>query len=150
MAGVNDVDEPDVLDLAGPKPSDGVGLCLSGGGYRAMLFHLGTLRRLNETGWLRRLTHVSSVSGGSITAARLGMVWDKLEFGAGGVAANFGALVERAGGHPGTEVSGPAQLGCQMASLTRSNDSPAAKETRSACMNLATDRMRQPRSRRNR
>jgi predicted acylesterase/phospholipase RssA len=47
---------------------DGVGLCLSGGGYRAMLFHVGALWRLNEIGWLRRLFFVSSVSGGSITA----------------------------------------------------------------------------------
>lgn len=31
------------------------GLCLSGGGYRAMLLHLGVLWRLNEAGYLRRL-----------------------------------------------------------------------------------------------
>ena len=30
----------------GPKP--GIALCLSGGGYRAMLFHVGSLWRLNE------------------------------------------------------------------------------------------------------
>jgi NTE family protein len=51
----------------------GVGLCLSGGGYRATLFHLGALRRLNELGILSRsdFRTVSSVSGGSITAAWL-------------------------------------------------------------------------------
>ena len=27
---------------------DGVGLCLSGGGYRAMLFHVGAVWRLHE------------------------------------------------------------------------------------------------------
>ena len=27
---------------------DEIGLCLSGGGYRAMLFHVGVLWRLNE------------------------------------------------------------------------------------------------------
>ena len=43
-------------------------LCLSGGGYRAMLFHVGALWRLNELGLLPRLDRVSSVSGGSITA----------------------------------------------------------------------------------
>jgi len=52
-----------------------VGLSLSGGGYRATLFHLGALRRLNEFGILQKLTTVSSVSGGSILngflAARL-------------------------------------------------------------------------------
>lgn len=43
-----------------------VGLSFSGGGYRATLFHLGALRRLNEFGILPKLTTVSSVSGGSI------------------------------------------------------------------------------------
>jgi NTE family protein len=43
-----------------------VGLSLSGGGFRAALFHLGAIRRLNEFGILPKLTTVSSVSGGSI------------------------------------------------------------------------------------
>ena len=47
-------------------PGQGIALCLSGGGYRAMLFHLGTLWRLNELGYLPKLDRVSSVSGGSI------------------------------------------------------------------------------------
>jgi NTE family protein len=51
------------------KPSDSLALCLSGGGYRAMVFHLGALIRLNELGLLPRLKRVSSVSGGSITSA---------------------------------------------------------------------------------
>lgn len=50
---------------------DGIGLCLSGGGYRATLFHLGALRRLNELGILAQVKTISSVSGGSITAAHL-------------------------------------------------------------------------------
>jgi NTE family protein len=49
----------------------GMGLCLSGGGFRATLFHLGALRRLNELGVIAKLETVSSVSGGSITAAAL-------------------------------------------------------------------------------
>lgn len=49
----------------------GLGLCLSGGGFRASLFHLGVLRRLAEVGLLHQVTDVSSVSGGSITAAQL-------------------------------------------------------------------------------
>lgn len=53
----------------------GIGLCLSGGGYRAMLFHVGGMLRLNEAGVLRHVRRVSSVSGGSITAAVLGMNW---------------------------------------------------------------------------
>jgi NTE family protein len=63
-------------------------LTLSGGGYRAMLFHVGALWKLNEIGELCRLTHVSSVSGGSIVAGVLAMNWPRLEF-AKGVATNF-------------------------------------------------------------
>jgi len=48
------------------KIPNSVGLSLSGGGFRATLFHLGAVRRLNEFGILPRLTTVSSVSGGSI------------------------------------------------------------------------------------
>jgi NTE family protein len=72
-----------------PPPGDGVALCLSGGGYRAMLFHLGALWRLNELGRLPRLTRVSSVSGGSITAAVLGLKWSRLAFDGDGVAGNL-------------------------------------------------------------
>lgn len=49
----------------------GHALCLSGGGYRAALFHLGALRRMNECGLLGHLDMISSVSGGSILAAHL-------------------------------------------------------------------------------
>ena len=57
-----------------PEPKvrrDGIGLCLSGGGYRAALFHLGALRRLNEFGILAKLRTISSVSGGSIISAHI-------------------------------------------------------------------------------
>jgi NTE family protein len=66
-----------------------VGLCLSGGGYRAMLFHLGALWRLNQLGYLAKLDRVSSVSGGSITAAALARRWGELSFDADQVATNF-------------------------------------------------------------
>jgi NTE family protein len=49
----------------------GIALCLSGGGYRAALFHLGALRRLNELGILPKLDMLASVSGGSILAGHL-------------------------------------------------------------------------------
>ncbi|MFD9891570.1 patatin-like phospholipase family protein [Amycolatopsis sp. NPDC059027] len=68
----------------------GVGLALSGGGYRAMLFHTGALWRLNELGWLPRITTVSSVSGGSIAAGVLAHAWHKLRF-ADGIAENLDA-----------------------------------------------------------
>jgi len=61
-------------------PREGIALCLSGGGYRAMLFHLGTLWRLNELKMLPKLDRVSSVSGGSITAAVLGLAWDDAQW----------------------------------------------------------------------
>lgn len=67
----------------------GSGLALSGGGYRAGLFHLGSLWRLNELGWLRTLDDITSVSGGSITAAWLGLRWHALTFGSNNVATNF-------------------------------------------------------------
>ena len=44
-------------------------LWLSGGGYRAALFHLGALTRLNELGLLGQIDTVAAVSGGSIFAA---------------------------------------------------------------------------------
>jgi NTE family protein len=69
-------------------PHQGIALCLSGGGYRAMLFHLGALWRLNELGYLPKLARISSVSGGSITAGVLGHRWAKLAF-VNDVAAQF-------------------------------------------------------------
>lgn len=89
---------PVVEDDTGPAEErrlvDGVALCLSGGGYRAMLFHLGGLIRLNEIGRLETIDRVSSVSGGSITAARLGLAWSALEF-TSGTAGNLDELVIR-------------------------------------------------------
>ena len=61
---------------SGPAP--GIGLSLSGGGYRAMLFHLGALIRLFELGLLKRFDRISSVSGGSITSAKLGLEWARV------------------------------------------------------------------------
>jgi len=75
------------------EPRPGIGLCLSGGGYRAMLFHLGALWRLNEFGLLRKLVRISSVSGGSITAGVLGLRWKALTFDATDVATNLESLV---------------------------------------------------------
>jgi len=72
---------------SGPEP--GAAICLSGGGYRAMLFHVGALWRLNEAAYLPKLERVSSVSGGSITAGVLGLAWPKLGFDGSGVAQRF-------------------------------------------------------------
>jgi NTE family protein len=61
------------------REREGIALCLSGGGFRAALFHAGSLRRLNELGILSRVRTVSSVSGGSIASGLLGTVWPRLE-----------------------------------------------------------------------
>ena len=58
-----------VADPTEDKTEVGIALCLSGGGYRAMIFHLGALMRLNELGFLTRLSRISSVSGKSLTDA---------------------------------------------------------------------------------
>jgi NTE family protein len=49
----------------------GIALSLSGGGFRASLFHLGAVRRLHELGVLQQLNAISTVSGGSILAGQL-------------------------------------------------------------------------------
>jgi predicted acylesterase/phospholipase RssA len=54
-----------------------LGLALSGGGFRAVLYHLGLVRFLRDAGILPRVTHISSVSGGSIIAAHLVLNWDR-------------------------------------------------------------------------
>lgn len=46
-----------------------LGLSLSGGGYRAAAFHLGTLKKLNQLGVLTKVDVLSTISGGSITGA---------------------------------------------------------------------------------
>ena len=71
-----------------------VGLALSGGGFRATLFGLGTLTRLNEAGVLGRLDLVTSVSGGAILAGILAQRWKDLDFN-GGRAGNFEQTVAR-------------------------------------------------------
>jgi len=70
-----------------------MGLCLSGGGYRAMLFHLGAIWRLNELGLLRKLARISSVSGGSITAGILGLKWKSLTFDGANTATNLEPVI---------------------------------------------------------
>jgi NTE family protein len=75
-----DLVEP-VSPLADKKrggPAPGIGLSVSGGGYRAMLFHLGAFLRLYELGLLQRLDRISSVSGGSITSAKIALEWPRL------------------------------------------------------------------------
>jgi len=80
---------PTPVDEVGGAPKPGLGICLSGGGYRAMVFHLGALWRLYEAGLLGTARRISSVSGGSITAGVLGLNWKKLSFKPGTVQSEF-------------------------------------------------------------
>lgn len=57
-------DEPPPLSIRGK-----VGLGLSGGGFRASLYHIGTLAKLAELDVLRHVEAISCVSGGSIIGA---------------------------------------------------------------------------------
>src|SRR5260370_3984551 len=66
---------PYSADFVPETTKSGLALCLSGGGFRAALFHLGSLRRLNQVGLLSTATTITSVSGGSITSALLAKWW---------------------------------------------------------------------------
>lgn len=70
-------------------------LCLSGGGFRATLFHLGALNRLNELGVLSRLSTITSVSGGSILNGLLACRWSQLKREPSGIFSNFEDAVAR-------------------------------------------------------
>jgi hypothetical protein len=75
-----------------PLESGGTALCFSGGGYRATLFHAGVAARLNRAGFLQRAQRIAGVSGGSLTAAVIGLNWSHLRF-KDGVATNFDEVV---------------------------------------------------------
>lgn len=61
------------------RDSRSIDLALSGGGIRAMAFHMGVLRRLAEKGEMEKVRRVSSVSGGSLITGMIvteaGMSW---------------------------------------------------------------------------
>jgi predicted acylesterase/phospholipase RssA len=74
----SELENPDVsyisfaepVALADPVRARGdVGIALSGGGSRAIAFHLGCLRALHDRGILQRTRVISSVSGGSLINA---------------------------------------------------------------------------------
>ncbi len=67
-------------------------LSLSGGGYRATLFALGSLWRLNELGLLKKFNRITAVSGGSIALGYLALYWNKLIFN-DDVAKNFKEVI---------------------------------------------------------
>lgn len=70
--------EPALAALAadlGLEDARCLALAFSGGGFRATLFHLGVVRFLADIGKLQDVTHICSVSGGSILAAHLVHNW---------------------------------------------------------------------------
>jgi NTE family protein len=76
-----------------------------------MLFHLGALWRLNELGQLPKLDRISSVSGGSILAAALGLAWPSLDFDGDGVGRSFeAAVVEPVRKFAGRTIDAPSIL----------------------------------------
>ncbi|MET4235518.1 patatin-like phospholipase family protein [Bradyrhizobium barranii subsp. apii] len=81
-------------DEAPNSPGREIALCLSGGGYRAMLFDLGAVWRLNDLGYLSRLGRVSGVAGGAVVAGVLGMHWNELSF-VDGIAVNFSDVIAK-------------------------------------------------------
>lgn len=52
-----------------------IGLALSGGGFRATIFHLGVIQYLFDKNLLEQVAIITSVSGGSITGAHLVARW---------------------------------------------------------------------------
>ena len=70
------------------QENDGIGLALSGGGFRATLFHLGAVQRLNELSILENIERISAVSGGTFLSGLMAAKWKELTF-RGGVAENF-------------------------------------------------------------
>ncbi|WP_299885916.1 patatin-like phospholipase family protein [uncultured Lacinutrix sp.] len=61
------------------KNNKKIGLSLSGGGYRATIYHLGTLRKLRELNVLDAVDVISTNSGGSITGATYGIHLDDFD-----------------------------------------------------------------------
>src|SRR5580698_5045630 len=98
------------IDQPPGQTEEGIALAMSGGGYRAMVFHVGALIRLNELALLRKIKRISSVSGGSITAGVLGTSWEDLKF-TGDVASNFEIVVDRVRKMADTSVDAGAIIG---------------------------------------
>jgi len=56
-------------DISPKNDCHKIGLALSGGGFRASIFHIGTMAALAEAGILHKFNMISTVSGGSIIGA---------------------------------------------------------------------------------
>lgn len=65
------------MNPAEPTPARRIALCLSGGGFRATLFHLGVIRYLQSAKLLVDVKDIVAVSGGSVLAADLALNWSQ-------------------------------------------------------------------------
>jgi predicted acylesterase/phospholipase RssA len=74
--------------------SSSIGLCFSGGGFRASFYALGVLRYLAEARHMNDVVAISAVSGGSIATAAAGDRWAKFQ-AAGGDGAAFLAHIDK-------------------------------------------------------
>jgi predicted acylesterase/phospholipase RssA len=76
MTAKNTNEHAETLKRLAQMMTGPLGLCLSGGGFRATFFHLGVVKLLADIGWLPRVKYVFSVSGGSILAAHMATRWN--------------------------------------------------------------------------
>lgn len=107
---------------------EGIAVCLSGGCYRATLFHAGVLWRLIELNLLSPQPHsiiregvsrsvgtlrrISSVSGGSICSAVLGLKWPTLRFGTPNLVSDYQqAVIEPLRAMTRVTVAGTSRAG---------------------------------------
>ena len=60
-----------------PTSTPTIGLSLSGGGFRATLFHLGVFAAFRQLGRTHEIAVVSCVSGGSIAGAHFVLNWER-------------------------------------------------------------------------
>jgi predicted acylesterase/phospholipase RssA len=82
-----------------PVPADKVGVAMSGGGHRATLFGLGVLLYLADAEQNRNVVSISSVSGGSLTNAYVGLECDY----PAATAADFRSVARRLAGQISTK-----------------------------------------------
>lgn len=66
-----------ILQACELKPRPNYVLCLSGGGLRALFYHLGVVYFLNKSGSLKYVSKIFAVSGGSILAAHMLSHWHR-------------------------------------------------------------------------
>src|SRR5258708_36398208 len=65
------------MQATNAKATSKIGLALSGGGFRATLFHLGVVAAFRQLGRLGEVGVISCVSGGSIIGAHLVLNWHR-------------------------------------------------------------------------